>query len=114
VERHNYIGQLKKDYPMSVLGFWVGISIADFSLWKAIKEVERCIKDLGSFGVFVTGCMESPANDKMWWPFYDMCQDAGVPLRFSWRNSRRRGQGGGSVGRHGYSTFNREANSQRR
>jgi hypothetical protein len=38
VERHNYIGQLKKDYPDVVLGFWVGISIADFSLWKPSRK----------------------------------------------------------------------------
>mgnify|MGYP006269826847 FL=1 len=99
VERHNYIGQLKKDYPDVVLGFWVGISIADFSLWKAIKEVERCIKDLGSFGVFVTGMYGIPANDKMWWPFYDMCQDAGVPIKISvGATAGGAGQGGGSVG----------------
>ena len=31
-ERHNYIGQLKKDYPDVVLGFWLGIPIPDFGI----------------------------------------------------------------------------------
>jgi predicted TIM-barrel fold metal-dependent hydrolase len=78
-DRHNYIGQLKKSYPDVVLGFWVGISL-EYGLWKALKEVERCIKDLGSFGLFVTGMYGIPANDKTWWPLYDLCQDGGVLL----------------------------------
>jgi predicted TIM-barrel fold metal-dependent hydrolase len=67
--------------------------------WKALKEAERCIKDLGSFGMFITGMYGIPANDKMWWPFYDLCQDAGVPVKISvGATAGGAGQGGGSVG----------------
>lgn len=94
-DRHNYIGQLKKDYPDVVLGFWVGISL-EFGQWKALKELERCIKDLRSFGVFATGMYGIPANDKMWWPFYDLCQDAGVPVKITvGATAGGAGQGGG-------------------
>jgi predicted TIM-barrel fold metal-dependent hydrolase len=95
-ERHNYIGQLKKDYPDVVLGFWVGLQPDLLGIWKCLKEVERCIKDLGSFGVFVSGMQGTPANDKMWWPFYDLCQDAGVPIKISvGATAGGAGQGGG-------------------
>ena len=96
-DRHNYIGQLKKSYPDVVLGFWVGISL-EYGLWKALKEVERCIKDLGSFGLFVTGMYGIPANDKTWWPLYDLCQDAGVPIKITvGATAGGAGQGGGQI-----------------
>jgi predicted TIM-barrel fold metal-dependent hydrolase len=94
-ERHDYIGQLKKDYPDVVLGFWVGIPL-DFGIWPALKEVERCIKDLGSFGVFVSGMAGVAANDKAWWPFYEMCSEAGVPIKITvGATAGGAGQGGG-------------------
>ncbi len=94
-DRHNYVGQLKKDYPDVVLGFWVGIPM-DWGAYKALKEVERCIKDLGSFGLFVSGMAGIPANDKTWWPFYEMCADAGVPIKITvGATAGGAGQGGG-------------------
>ncbi len=94
-DRHNYIGQLKKDYPDVVLGFWVGLPL-DWGVWTALKEVERCIKDLGSFGVFVSGMAGIPANDKTWWPFYELCQEAKVPIKITvGATAGGAGQGGG-------------------
>ena len=79
-ELHDYVAQLKRDYPDSILGSWVGVS----PKWgiKGKKELERCIKDLGFFGVAACGALSGvPLNDKQWYPYYDMCAQARVPVK---------------------------------
>ena len=80
---HDYVGQLKKDYPDVVYSFWVSPA-PGVNIIKWIRELERCIKDLGSTGVYYNGFSTGiPANDKFMYPFYDLCQEAGVPARIS-------------------------------
>ncbi|MDY6843743.1 MAG: amidohydrolase family protein [Thermodesulfobacteriota bacterium] len=81
---HDYVGQLKKDYPDVVVGFWVGLN-PKLSITKRLRELERCIKDLGAVGFYYTGDLGLgiPANDKLVYPFYDLCMEAGVPAKTS-------------------------------
>ena len=79
-ERNDYIGELKKKYPDVVPGFWVGLDPDRGRL--GLLELERCIKDLGSYGVAVCGAISGiPANDKAYYPFYEMCIEAKVPVK---------------------------------
>jgi predicted TIM-barrel fold metal-dependent hydrolase len=80
---HDYVGQLKKEYPDVVYSFWVSPA-PGVNIIKWIRELERCIKDLGSAGVYYNGFSTGiPANDKYLYPFYDLCQEAGVPIKIS-------------------------------
>lgn len=79
-ERHDYASELKRKYPDVILGFWVAID-ADWGL-KGQRELERCIGDLGSFGVALSGALAGiPANDKLWYPYYEVCIEADVPFK---------------------------------
>lgn len=82
-EIHDYVGQLKKDYPEVVYSFWVTPAIG-VNIIKWIRELERCIKDLGSAGIYYNGFTTGiPASDKLLYPFYDLCQEANVPVKIS-------------------------------
>ena len=79
-EINNYLGELKRKYPKEILGFWVAVD-PDRGR-EALRELERCIKNLGSFGVAACGAIAGvPANDKQWYPFYELCLEAKVPLK---------------------------------
>jgi len=79
-ERNDYLGHLIKDYPDVVLGAWISID-PDWGL-KGFREVERCIKDLGMYGVAACGAMSNiPVNDKLWYPFFELCDEANVPVK---------------------------------
>lgn len=79
-EWNNYIGHLIKTYPDAVIGAWVCLD----PQWgyKGMRELDRCISDLGTFGIAAIGAMSGiPANDKMWYPFYEICLEARVPIK---------------------------------
>ncbi|HCX89931.1 MAG: amidohydrolase [Deltaproteobacteria bacterium CG12_big_fil_rev_8_21_14_0_65_43_10] len=79
-ERNNYLGHLIKDYPDAVLSAWVSLD-SDWGL-KGLRELERCIKDLGTYGIAVCGSMSNtPANDESFYPFYELCIEANVPVK---------------------------------
>jgi len=80
-EVHDYSAQLIRDNPDAFLGLWVCIDPKEGL--KALRELERCIKDL-KLG-FVGFCSMStglgiPPSDKAFYPFYDMCVEAGAPV----------------------------------
>lgn len=78
--RNDYIGELKRKYSDVVAGFWVGID-PDWGL-RGFRELERCIRDLGSYGIAVGGALTGvPANDKAWDPYYELCIEAKVPVK---------------------------------
>ena len=82
-EAHDYVAQLKRDYLDVVIGFWVPLD-PRLSLLKNLRELERCIKDLGSFGYYHNGMLSGiPANDKSLYPLYELCQEEGVPVKIS-------------------------------
>lgn len=80
---HDYMAQLKTDYPDVVYSFWVS-PVPGVSIIKWIRELERCVKELGSAGIYYNGFLHGiPASDKLLYPFYDLCQEAGVPVKIS-------------------------------
>lgn len=80
---NDYTGQLKKDYPDTVYSFWLMPNIA-LSTYKWIKEIERCIQQWGSAGIYYNGFSTGvPASDKKLYPYYELCQEAGVPVKIS-------------------------------
>jgi len=82
-ELNNYVGELKRLYPDTVLGGWVILN-PDIGIVKGLRELERCIKDLGAVGLWVSALRHGiPANDKTFYPLYDLCQEAGVPVRIT-------------------------------
>ena len=81
-EMHDYAGQFKKSYPDTIVGWW-----GSPDPWlgaKGTRELERCIEDLGMLGIY-TGAIVTgiPVNDKVYWPFYEVLMEAGVPVKIS-------------------------------
>ncbi|MDY6881940.1 MAG: amidohydrolase family protein [Desulfatiglans sp.] len=81
---NDYVGQLKKDYPDVVAGFWVGFH-PDLGIHQCLKELERCIKDLGAVGYYHMADLGAgiPANDPRNYPLYGLCQEAGAVIKTS-------------------------------
>jgi len=81
-EMHDYMGHLKKAYPDTVLGCWGDI---DPRLgYRGARELERCIKDAGMLGIYTGAILTGiPVNNKMYWPLYGVCAEAGVPVKLS-------------------------------
>ena len=81
---YDYVGQLKKDYPDTVAGFWAGFH-PELSIHKCLAELERCIKDLGCIGYYHMGDLGLgvPANDPKVYPYYQMCMEANVVAKTS-------------------------------
>jgi predicted TIM-barrel fold metal-dependent hydrolase len=81
-EMHDYMGHLKKTYPDTVLGCWGDI---DPRLgYQGARELERCIHDVGMLGIYTGAILTGiPVNDKLYWPLYNVCAEAGVPVKLS-------------------------------
>lgn len=81
-EMHDYMGHLKTTYPDTVLGCWADI---DPRLgYRGARELERCIRDAGMLGIYTGAILTGiPVNDKMYWPLYEVCAEAGVPVKLS-------------------------------
>ena len=82
VDMHNYMGHLKKTYPDTVLGCWGDI---DPRLgYAGARELERCIKEVGMLGIYTGAILTGiPVTDKIYWPLYEVCAEAGVPVKLS-------------------------------
>lgn len=81
-EMHDYMGHLKKTYPDTVLGCWGDI---DPRLgYAGARELERCIKDAGMMGIYTGAILTGiPVNDKLYRPLFDVCAEAGLPVKLS-------------------------------
>ena len=79
-EGNDYVGSLLQKYPDVFVGAWMFLD-PDLG-WKGLKELERCIDQYGFYGVAVGGALTGvPANDKRWYPFYELCEAAKVPIK---------------------------------
>ncbi|MFC1926158.1 amidohydrolase family protein [Chloroflexota bacterium] len=77
---HDRVYQFTKDYSDVIIGSWATIS-PNYG-YKGLRELERCIKDLKFVGYFMTDMVSGVAhNDKSLYNYYDLCSDAGVPVR---------------------------------
>jgi hypothetical protein len=79
---HDYMGHLKKAYPDTILGCWgdidprLGVTGA--------RELERCIKDVGMMGIYTGAILTGiPVSDKRYRPLFEVCDEAGVPVKLS-------------------------------
>jgi predicted TIM-barrel fold metal-dependent hydrolase len=96
-EYHDYAGQLQRDYPDVILGNWINVSPRLGR--KGLQEVERCLKDQGGIGFSMMGTTgRLPPNDKLFWPFYELCIEAKAPVLL---NVGFTGEGAGHPGGKG-------------
>ncbi len=81
-EMHDYMGYLKKTYPDVVIGCWGDI---DPRLgYPGARELERCIRDVGMMGIYTGAILTGiPVNDGLYRPLYEVCAEAGVPVKLS-------------------------------
>lgn len=93
-----YLAQLVKKYPQAFLGGWAMIDP-----WKgnaAIRELERCVKELGLIGLkFQQVAQGFFPNDRRFYPLYEKCVELKIPVMFHTGNT---GLGAGMPGGGGY------------
>lgn len=97
---HDYAAQLKKDYPDVVCTFWPSVS-PRISVLTSLRELERCIKDLGSVGPFYSALGTGiPANDQTLYPLWELCREARVPIKVTIGHTAAGAGTPGGGGRH--------------
>jgi uncharacterized protein len=76
---HDYGFETQRAYPSEIIGHWVHI---DPSTGKeGAREFRRCIDQAPGFlGFAVSGSGSGPSSDPKWFPFYDLCIQAGAPV----------------------------------
>jgi len=78
-EYNDYAGQLVRDFPDVIIGFWAAGEPRYGR--KGLRELERCLRDLGAVGMQASGMTRHlPVSDKEWWPFYELCLEAKAPV----------------------------------
>jgi len=97
-ELNDRSAQFQKDYSDVVLGIWA--SVNPQLGYQGLHELERCIKDLKFVGYYqMSLAVGAPINDKLVYPFLDLCSQAKVPVR--WNVGHTAG-GAGTPGGGGY------------
>ena len=95
---NEHAAQMVKDYPDAFLGAWAMIDP-----WKgkaAIKELGKCIKELGMFGLkFQPALQGFYPNDRRFYPLYEKCLELKIPVSF---HTGTTGAGAGMPGGGGY------------
>jgi len=75
------VARLIKKFPDVFIGGWAMIDP-----WKgkaAIKELERCVKELGLMGLkFQQALQAFFPNDRRFYPLYEKCVELGIPVNF--------------------------------
>jgi predicted TIM-barrel fold metal-dependent hydrolase len=76
---HDYGFATQRAHPDAILGHWIHIdpdTRAD-----GVRELRRCIdKAPGFLGFAVSGSGSGPPSDPKWYPFYDLCVEAAIPV----------------------------------
>ena len=76
---HDYGFETQRAHPNQILGHWIHIDPATGS--DGLRELRRCIDNAPGFlGFGVSGSGSGPASDPKWFPFYELCIEAGVPI----------------------------------
>lgn len=95
---NDYAKQMIQDFPDVIIGFWA--AGAPSYGRKGLRELERCLRDLGAVGMQLSGMTRHlPASDKEWWPFYELCMEAKAPVLIM------QGWGAGGAGQPGGKGF---------
>lgn len=75
------VARLIKKFPDVFIGGWAMIDP-----WKgkaAIRELERCVKELGLMGLKFQGALQAFfPNDKRFYPLYEKCVELKIPVSF--------------------------------
>ncbi len=91
------VARLIRKFPDVFIGGWAMIDP-----WKgkaAIKELERCVRELGLMGLkFQPPAQAFFPNDRRFYPLYEKCVELNIPVAF---HSGFTGFGAGSPGGHG-------------
>jgi predicted TIM-barrel fold metal-dependent hydrolase len=91
------VARLIKKFPDVFIGGWAMIDP-----WKgeaAIKELERCVKELGLMGLkFQQALQAFFPNDRRFYPLYERCVELKIPVSF---HTGTTGAGAGMPGGHG-------------
>ena len=92
------VAKLIEKFPDVFIGGWAMIDP-----WKgkaAIKELERCVKELGLMGLkFQPSAQGFFPNDRRFYPLYEKCSELKIPVSF---HTGTTGLGAGMAGGHGY------------
>ena len=95
---NDHAAKMVKDHPDAFLGAWAMIDP-----WKgkaAVKELERCVKELGMIGIKFQSIVQGfYPNDRRFYPLYEKCVELGVPASF---HTGSTGAGAGMPGGGGY------------
>jgi predicted TIM-barrel fold metal-dependent hydrolase len=76
---HDYAFEVQRSAMDSVLGHWIHID--PHTKAAGLKELRRCIDAAPAFlGFAVNGSGTGPASDPVWFPFYDLCIQARIPV----------------------------------
>ncbi len=91
------VARLIKKFPDVFIGGWAMIDP-----WKgkaAIRELERCVKELGLMGLkFQQALQAFFPNDRRFYPLYEKCVELKIPVSF---HTGTTGAGAGMPGGHG-------------
>ena len=75
---NDYLADLQKKYPGK---FYCFGGVSPNKGMAAVREVERCIKELGLKGIMMDPYMlKIPASDRRYYPIYAKCAELGVPV----------------------------------
>ena len=94
---NDYIASLRDTYPDVVIAGWG--SVDPWKKSKALREVERCHKELKLIGLkFQQVGQAFSLADPQFYPLWDLCQDLGMPIQL---HSGFTGLGSGAPGAYG-------------
>ena len=76
---HDYGFEVQRTGMQQLLGHWIHIDPASGA--PGLRELRRCIDAAPGFiGFGVSGSGSAPASDPSWFPFYDLCIQAAIPV----------------------------------
>lgn len=74
------IASLRDRFPDVVIAGWG--SVDPWQKYAALKEAERCAKELKLIGLKFQQCGQAfHVNDKQFYPLWDLCQELGMPIQ---------------------------------
>lgn len=98
MDNHNYLFEVVRSYHDVFLGAWAYVK-PQFGK-EGVQELERCLKDLNMFGLFVHNIEAGVrSNDRSYYPLYELCAEFKAPVLITVGMS---GQAAGRPGGGGY------------
>ena len=77
----DYGFETQRSHPKEILGHWIHIDPATGAA--GVRELRRGIDNAPGFiGFAVSGSGSGPGSDPKWFPFYELCIEARIPILF--------------------------------